>query len=85
MPGQEGAQICRNISIIDDQLCEFQENFGIVLSSNDPAVNIQNSPGSANIVDNDGKITNYDAVTVKIVITETMQIKNFYSVLKFIS
>ena len=61
-PGQEGEQMCRQIPIFDDIICEGDEQFNVALQSNDPGVNLNQatSTGTVNIIDNDGETaTNY--------------------------
>ena len=54
-PGQEGQQMCREIPIFDDIICEADEVFNVFLQSNDPAVNLIQPAGTVTIMDNDGK------------------------------
>ena len=55
-PGEEGQEICADIEINDDMICEGNENFGLLLESGtDGGTTILNSPGSVTIIDNDGK------------------------------
>ena len=56
-PGQEGEQMCRQIPIFDDIICEGDEQFNVALQSNDPGVNLNQatSTGTVNIIDNDGE------------------------------
>ena len=56
-PGQEGEQMCRQIPIFDDIICEDNEFFNIDLSTVDPGVNLNpvTSSGTVTIIDNDGR------------------------------
>ena len=56
-PGQEGMQMCRQIPIFDDIICEDNELFNIDLSTVDPGVNLNpaTSFGTVTIIDNDGR------------------------------
>ena len=47
--------ICENIAITDDMLGEPIEEFGILLTSTDPAVSFLTSSGIIIIVDDDGQ------------------------------
>ena len=55
-PANQNDQLCVNIPIIDDLLCEGDETFSIVLSSTDDCVDIQlPAQGTVTIIDDDGK------------------------------
>ena len=56
-PGQEGQQMCRQIPIFDDIICEDNELFNVDLSTMDSGVNLNpaTSSGTVTIIDNDGK------------------------------
>jgi hypothetical protein len=60
-PGQEDQQMCRQIPIFDDIICEGDEVFNVALQSNDPAVNLipPLNAGTVTIIDDDGKTTNF--------------------------
>lgn len=58
-PGQEAEQMCREIPIFDDIICEADEVFNVFLQSNDPAVNLIQPAGTVTIIDNDGKNSNF--------------------------
>lgn len=47
--------ICENITIINDDSAESFEEFGVTLSSDDPAVTFLVSQGTVIIVDDDGQ------------------------------
>ena len=61
-PGQEGLQMCREIPIFDDIICEGDELFNVALTSNDPGVNLNppTSTGTVTIIDNDGETDNFN-------------------------
>ena len=56
-PGQEDQQMCREIPIFDDIICEDDEFFNIALSTADAGVNLNpaTSLGTVTIIDNDGE------------------------------
>ncbi len=55
-PTNQNDQLCVNIPIINDVICEGDEVFTVSLTSNDDCVSIQMpSQGSVTIVDDDGK------------------------------
>ena len=58
-PGQEGQQMCREIPIFDDIICEGDELFNVALSTTDSGVNLNPllSTGTVTIYDNDGEGT----------------------------
>ena len=58
-PGQEGQQMCREIPIFDDIICEGDELFNVALSTTDSGVNLNPllSTGTVTITDNDGEGT----------------------------
>ena len=60
-PGQEGQQMCRQIPIFDDIICEGDELFNVALQTIDPGVNLNplTSTGTVTIIDNDGETTNF--------------------------
>lgn len=60
-PGQEGQQMCRQIPIFDDIICEGDELFNVALQTSDPGVNLNppTSTGTVTIIDNDGETTNF--------------------------
>ena len=59
-PGQEGQQVCRQIPIFDDIICEGDELFNVALMSTDSGVNLNppTSNGVVTIIDNDGETNN---------------------------
>ena len=60
-PGQEDQQMCRQIPIFDDIICEGDELFNVALSTTDSGVNLnpQTSTGTVTIIDNDGEGTSH--------------------------
>ena len=58
-PGQEGQQMCREIPIFDDIICEGDELFNVALISSDSGINLNppTSTGTVTIIDNDGETT----------------------------
>ena len=50
--------MCVQIPIVDDTLCEGNEQFQVSLQNNDPNVNLApgRATGTVTIIDNDGKV-----------------------------
>ena len=46
-------QVCFNVSILDDEMNEEEENFLVTITTGDPQVNISPSTATLTIVDND--------------------------------
>lgn len=54
-PGDEGTSVCNDFEINDDEICEGNEDFDLLLQScPEGGTTITNSPGSVNIIDDDG-------------------------------
>lgn len=58
------SEACANITIIDDDILEDQEEFMVMLEEDDPRVDVDGDQATVQIIDNDGKNSTQDKKTV---------------------
>jgi UDP-glucose 6-dehydrogenase len=54
------SRVCSNIPVIDDSVVEMTEMFGVMLTSSEPDVDLQDSSAVVDIIDNDRVVIGFE-------------------------
>ena len=54
------ARVCTNIPIVDDSVVELTEMFGVMLTTSEPDVDLQDTSAIVDIIDNDRAVIGFE-------------------------